>query len=131
MYTHILVCYDESANGERAIKEAVKIARDTTRITLLHVIPTKSVGIEIGAEKVSATEYYLNKLKAFTTYHENIEPLILAGNVSKVILNHLVSNQYDLVVIGARGLGGLSKRLFGSVSSQILSESNLPVLLVK
>ena len=37
----------------------------------------------------------------------------------------------DLVVVGARGLGGIERLLLGSVSERVLRDARCPVLIVK
>jgi nucleotide-binding universal stress UspA family protein len=37
----------------------------------------------------------------------------------------------DLVVVGARGLGGMARLLLGSVSERVLRHARCPVLIVK
>jgi len=37
----------------------------------------------------------------------------------------------DLIVVGARGLGGFGRLLFGSISENVLRAARCPVLIVK
>jgi len=51
------------------------------------------------------------------------------GNPAKEILR--VPKNYDLIVIGSRGLGGFEELLLGSVASGVLQRSLVPVLAVR
>jgi len=41
------------------------------------------------------------------------------------------SNQYDIVVLGTRGLNGLQEMVLGSVSHKVVKRAQIPVLIVK
>ena len=47
------------------------------------------------------------------------------------IVKYAQKNNYDLIVIGARGMGSAKEMLLGSVSNQVLHTSKVPVLLVR
>ena len=47
------------------------------------------------------------------------------------VLREATASRADLVVIGARGTGGLARLLLGSVAEGVLDRSPVPVLLVK
>jgi nucleotide-binding universal stress UspA family protein len=47
------------------------------------------------------------------------------------LLQEAAASRADLVVVGARGTGGLARLLLGSVAEGVLDHSPVPVLLVK
>jgi nucleotide-binding universal stress UspA family protein len=51
--------------------------------------------------------------------------------VDYVILEYAEKENIDLIVIGTRGQGGLSKLVLGSVASRIVNYSHCPVLVAK
>jgi nucleotide-binding universal stress UspA family protein len=51
--------------------------------------------------------------------------------VDYVILEYAEKESIDLIVIGTRGRGGLSKLVLGSVASSIIAYSHCPVLVAK
>jgi nucleotide-binding universal stress UspA family protein len=53
------------------------------------------------------------------------------GNPADVIVAAAAAHDADLVVVGARGLGGMSRLLLGSVSERVLQYARCPVLIVK
>ncbi|WKB36071.1 universal stress protein [Terrilactibacillus sp. S3-3] len=52
------------------------------------------------------------------------------GQVLRTILEQINENDYDLVVIGSRGLSGF-KEFLGSVSHSVVQHSSVPVLVIK
>ena len=47
------------------------------------------------------------------------------------VLREATASRADLLVVGARGTGGLARLLLGSVAEGVLDHSPVPVLLVK
>jgi nucleotide-binding universal stress UspA family protein len=47
------------------------------------------------------------------------------------LLQEVAASRADLLVVGARGTGGLARLLLGSVAEGVLDRSPVPVLLVK
>lgn len=55
---------------------------------------------------------------------------IIYGSPSKVIVDESKKG-YDLIVMGSRGLGGISAAMLGSVSNQVSNYAYCPVLLTR
>ena len=53
------------------------------------------------------------------------------GHPAREIVAAAASFDADLVVVGARGLGGMKRLLLGSVSERVLHDARCPVLIVK
>src|SRR5262249_25153814 len=53
------------------------------------------------------------------------------GNPADAICAAAAAHDADLVVVGARGLGGMMRLLLGSVSEKVLRYARCPVLIVK
>jgi nucleotide-binding universal stress UspA family protein len=58
-----------------------------------------------------------------------LEHKIEVGHAGEVLV--AASRDCDLVVVGARGLGGFERLLLGSVSERVLREAGCPVVIVK
>ena len=54
-----------------------------------------------------------------------------SGDPADVIVAAAAAHDADLIVVGARGLGGMSRLLLGSVSEKVLRYARCPVLIVK
>ena len=58
-------------------------------------------------------------------------PLVRVGVPAPELLRAVKAVQADVVVVGARGVGGLERLLLGSVAEAVLTASPVPVLVVK
>ena len=54
----------------------------------------------------------------------------MGGNPGPAIIEEANKHAVDLIVIGSRGLGKLSRSLFGSVSDYVVRRANRPVMVV-
>ncbi len=57
--------------------------------------------------------------------------IIKRGHVSKEILLTATKEKFDMIVMGAKGRGGMLDLLIGSVAQRVVSSAKQPVLLVK
>ena len=57
--------------------------------------------------------------------------VIKRGHVSKEILATATKEKFDMIVMGAKGRGGVLDLLIGSVAQRVVSSAKQPVLLVK
>jgi len=62
---------------------------------------------------------------------DHVDRLVTFGNPGEEIVSTATAQSADLIVVGARGLGEVSRLLLGSVSEKVLSSSRGPVLVVK
>ena len=60
-----------------------------------------------------------------------IKPKLDKGRPSDIIVAEAEDEDFDLIVMGSRGLGGIKEYILGSVSNQVVHESKSPVLIVK
>ena len=56
---------------------------------------------------------------------------VLVGPVAETIVDYARKNGCEKIVMGTRGLGALGSVLLGSVTSRLMSLTELPVTLVK
>lgn len=66
-------------------------------------------------------------------YEKGIRPTIILeeGHPSHTISRIADEENYDMVIIGNRGIGGLKKIFLGSVSNAVIQETKASVLVVK
>jgi len=121
----ILVGIDGSEHSKGALTEALKVAKKFS--AFVKVINVYEQGMDKEAEKVlEEAEQYLKK--------ENIEhslSSILGSNPSRALINVAKHEDFDLIVVGSRGLGSVASFLLGSVSKQVVSKAHCDVLVVK
>ena|SRR3972149_5450272 len=128
----ILLCYDGFPHSQHALEEAVKLAKDAAaKITILSVVPRDAratrTGVHVGLkphahEDVAVAHAYLRERAI------EAEMKIAYGEPVEEIVAEAKSGGYDLVLVGSRDLGPLGKLFLGSVSSKVVREAPVPVL---
>jgi nucleotide-binding universal stress UspA family protein len=121
----ILVGVDGSPMASKALTEAVSIAKKFSGS--IKVITVYDQGLEKKAEEI------LGSSKQFCE-GEEIEcatSSILGSNPARALQDTAKSGNFDLIVVGNRGLGKTASILMGSVSRQIVASAECNVLVVK
>jgi len=62
---------------------------------------------------------------------QNVSILLLEGNPAERIVQTAKDKDFDVIVIGNRGLGGVKEMLLGSVSSRVADTAPCPVIIAK
>lgn len=135
----ILVATDGSEGSEKAIRFASKLASESqSSVTLLHVTPkietTKEELItllkeEIGSTEEAGTKYLEAGKKIAQEIGVEAETKLQGGDEVDEILKE--GERHDLIVIGSQGRGKVDRFLLGSVSSELVHKSKIPVLVVR
>lgn len=153
MYTKILIPLDGSDPSNHALKHAVSIAEKYgAKLTLLAVVPRVMIPIfpdeGFGAAPISAAKdmaQYQDRLKAIyqnvlaeaeadirSTHPEmKIETILKEGRPSATIVEAAEHDDVDLIVIGSRGIGGITGWILGSTSRRVVDSCTKPILIVK
>lgn len=133
----ILVPLDGSENSNRGLDAAIYQAQQSEAeivgitatppgATAYSYAPTYTKQDVVNAKKI------LNDAEKVAVKHNiSFNSEILHGNASKEIVKFAEDNNFDLIAIGARGLGSVKEVFLGSVSHYITHRSKVPVLLVK
>lgn len=144
MFKHILVPVDGSATAQKAVEKAIGLAQAFgSAVTAIYVIdsyPFTGLGTDFAygqAEYLSAAKAEGNA--AIKAAHEALLAAGVRANASVVeshaawrgILETAESVGADLIVMGSHGRHGLEKLVLGSVAQRVLSNANLPVLVVR
>ncbi len=121
----ILVGTDGSEHSKNALKEAINVAKKFSGS--IKVITVYKPGMDKEAEKLlKEAEHLLKK--------EKIDyglSMILGSNPSRALVNTADHENFDLIVVGSRGLGSAASFLLGSVSRGVVSKANCNVLVIK
>ena len=121
----ILVGVDGSDNSTWALMEAISIAKKFSG----HV---KVITVYKQGEIDEATKTQ-QKVKQLLEEEKIDSSLlsILGSNPSRAMVDTATNENFDLIVVGSRGLGGAAAFLLGSVSKQVVSKASCDVLVVK
>jgi len=126
----ILAPIDGSANAEKALQYAVYLAeRTNAKLSLLYVQESGLFKLkpettkEIGNRILSTAAERIKEIKL----NQKLE----SGDPAKVIVQTASKGDYDLIVMGSRGLGVVERFLLGSVSDHVAHHADRSVLIVK
>lgn len=144
-YQKTLVAYDGSEHGKRALEAALELIDHgmANRIIVLHVIATHR-GVEPmleagGMLASSDTEAFEDndsaaverEIKELTKGREDIVEIMMRVGTPKTEVVHVAeAHDCSLIVMGSRGLGAV-RSMLGSVSTGVLAESEIPVLVMR
>ena len=145
MYQRILVAIDGSPVADKALADAIMLAREGGgRLMILHVseppLPITGEGqwvmmdlprdvfLRLG-EEMLAKAAEKARTENVTAETRNVEAM--GGRVARVIAEAAMEWQADLVVAGSHGRRGIDRLLLGSVAEGLVRMAEVPVLLVR
>ncbi|MGI8317078.1 universal stress protein [Halobacillus mangrovi] len=139
MYKHILVAADGSEHSVRTAERAAELAllQGDGEVTIVYVVDGEQSKSDVLAEG--------NKSLIDQRRHERLEPVekilkdkqvpfhveIKHGEPGPTIVNYANEENFDIVIIGSRGLNTLQEMVLGSVSHKVAKRANCPVMIVK
>ena len=137
-FNKILVPLDGSANSMRGLDRAIEIAKGgNAEITGFYVfhLPiaagikyTSKMKDEAQRKAVKAIGPAMNKTqKAGATFKYKTG----GGHTGSEIVKFAQKGKFDMIVIGARGVGGAKEAFLGSTSNYVMHKTKIPVLVVK
>ena len=128
---------DGSKNSFRGLDTAIYLARQcSATVTGLFVMPIYPQSFE----PIQFDKKYISK--AAKEFMENAKQRAaqngivfvgkeIIGKESSEIVDFAAKNKFDIIIIGARGLGNVKEIFLGSVSNAVVHKSKIPVLVVK
>jgi len=137
-FKKILVPLDGSKYSEKALQRACEVLNAfDSKIILLYVVE-KSLPINFLDRKV-----YLEMVRKFG--HKTLEKannvllkkgitakiFLKEGNIVKEIGKVIKKEKCDLIIVGNRGLGSVTRFLLGSVSNNLAQSSSCSLLIIK
>lgn len=144
MYQHILVPVDGSATSDRALQEALKLARQQdAQVRLIHIVedvllPDPESFLDYAALQEVIKRSGRNMLERAEKLAQqagvSAESTLLetAGErIASVIVAEARRWPADLIVIGTHGRSGFNHLLFGSVAEGVVRTAQTPVLLIR
>ena len=137
-----LLAVDGSDNANEAVRALQYFAMD--RLVVLHALNVPKPAYPMMVPEVAAELYHdlersmradgerlLDRTVSLLPFHTGpVSRMIQAGSPAEVILTTAEEEKSDLIVMGARGLGPIKERVFGSVSHRILTAARCAKLIV-
>ena len=140
----VLIALDGSDQAGKALDFALELVeKHSPEIVLLSVIPPTPSAIKshlpgrddeyhsaLQASHKNALEEALQKVKKLKP-NLNISMELVEGRPVDQIITTAESGNYDLIVLGDRGLSGIKEFVLGSVSDRVADKATCSVLIVK
>ena len=141
MFHNILVAIDGSPHSDRALDEAIDIARGShARLTIITgaAEPRTASMIALSAGAAAAlgpglVQHAARVLRAAVERvpdDVSVTTVLTEEPIRPAILERIDEGHHDLVVMGSRGRGTVRSAVLGSVSHHVLHHSPVPVLVV-
>jgi nucleotide-binding universal stress UspA family protein len=139
----LLLAVDGSECSARAVRWTIEAIGEMKVPSELHVVTVQPaiasgdvrrfVGSETieryqreeGDKALAAARALLDEAKVAYTPH------ILIGQVAQTITDFASQNGCSAIIMGTRGLGGVSGLVLGSVASQVIHLASVPITLIK
>lgn len=137
---HIFFPTDFSKNADRALPFAAEIASRTgARLTLFHA-SQDTMDIAPGFEesrdrKIQDTSERFEELKTRLQKNDkykniDVSTVLQSGQTSTSLINQVSEQKPDLIVMGTKGTTGDRNAIFGSVTTSVITKSEIPILAV-
>ena len=139
MFKKILVPYDGSHHSERALETAIHMAQtDGASIHILYAydkLPDYlgEPNLQEVLNRVLTAARELMESAAQQAHDKGVEVTtdVLEGPPAEAILRVAEAEDFDLIIMGSRGLGHLKGLLLGSVSERVLRQAKIPVMIMR
>lgn len=142
MFNKILVPIDGSESAKLALDKAIQLGKhNQSEIYVLSVAPEALMKISANLSTIDKdlnkdvynmiTEILADASKVLKDYEYNSSCVYRVGDAANEIVSYSKDIQADLIVMGHRGMGFVSRALLGSVSNKVINSSPVSVLVVK
>ena len=150
LFCKILVAFDGSEPSKRALDLAAKTAAlFKGELVILTVVPKAPFPIlaEEGSSPFRAREYEVYQQRMQESFRSSLEraeadvvqrypglryeAVLLEGRPSSTIVEEAEKRDVGLILIGSRGLGGITGWILGSTSRKVVDQCTKPILIVK
>jgi len=138
MYKTMVVGFDDSPSSKAALIEASNRARKHGgKVIMVHAVFFDTEEFGIAPEqlekrmKIGENACIESKKQITAEFGIEVQSLLCEGDPAEVILDVAQGKNADLIVLGTYGRKGLNRLLMGSVTSGVIAEAPIDVLVVK
>ena len=137
MYKNIVLAYDGSKFSNKALQEAISIAKSSGGSLL--ILSIVDITDEFESEAPGLTDKMTEKLlklaqKALgkaVAAKVKAKVEVHVGDAYEMIVDIAKKKKADIIVMGSHGRTGLTRLLMGSVTSRVIGHAPCAVLVVK
>src|SRR4029079_18963127 len=141
MFPNILVAVDGSEHADRALTEAIALARAANaRLTIITsageppggtmIAMASGAAAALGPALFKDAERTLRAAADRVPDDISVTTILMEEPIRPEILERIEKGHHDVVIMGSRGRGTVRAAVLGSVSHHILHHSPVPVLIV-
>ena len=139
MFSRILVAVDGSASAKKAFEKSIYLAqRCSAKLDVIHVVLDSTYGGDSAATfdlieglKERGAKLLEQCKSEAARNNVPVETLLELGDYAQVIIDIANKNNYDLIIMGSRGLSAFKELLLGSVSFKVMHHASCPVMVVR
>jgi len=135
---NVLVAVDGSEISDLVLKRSGQFCEatdcDLTLLTIAeHMFPVENIpDSAYGQERKKMAEEILQQAeKTLKDHGIECKTKLAFGPIEERIVRIAEEGKFDIVFIGSRGLGGISRMLLGSVAENVLRHAHCSVMLVR
>jgi len=137
MYKNIVLAYDGSKFSNKALQEAIGIAKSSGGSLL--ILSIVDITDEFESEAPGLTDKMTEKLlklsqkalKKAVDAKVKAKAEVHVGDAYEMIVQISKKKKADVIVMGSHGKSGLTRLLMGSVTSRVIGHAPCSVLVVK
>jgi len=139
VFKHIMVAFDNSAHGQKALAKGLELAGTTGAVLDLVTVvqlPDYAGTIDEVDEMIRDGKRFYQEAHdkaAAEAQKGNIKfsSRMLNGHIGETLIKYANDNGVDLIVMGSHGRSAVGRLLLGSVSSYVVKHAKCPVLIVR
>ena len=139
MFQRILVAVDGSESAKKAFEKSIYLAQKcNSKLDVIHVVLDSTYGGDSATTFELIEELKEKGMKLLEQCRNQaiknnvpVETLLELGDHAQVIIDIANKNNYDLIIMGSRGMSAFKELLLGSVSFKVTHHARCPVMVVR
>jgi nucleotide-binding universal stress UspA family protein len=131
-FKRMLCGVDFSEPSINAFESAVELARALRAdLHIIHVIEADPAGADLSLEEKAINAMNLLAASAEALHDRRLTTEVTTGRAFVEILNRVRERDFDLVVLGAKGIKLPEEAVFGGTAERVMKEGPCSVLIVR
>lgn len=110
----------EQARKNKSIRQVENLLNEIDTLAQMQ-------GMNVKKEAIQPSDLLTDK-KGMNVKKEALEE---SGIVGKTIIEYAKINNFDVIVIGTKGMGAVEEYFFGSVANKVIHEAHCPVFAIR
>lgn len=130
----IMICHDGSQNAQEALDRTINMFKPLKPEIILMTVVEVPLDASIESDNVfqrwrdERHAFLLKTAQEATDKGLNVDAVLAVGDPREMIIEATENKKPDILVVGKRGGGGLSRMVLGSVSAFLVRHARCPVL---